>query len=255
MDTHLQQFLKEALFAGDPDFISSDPEFAEFFSEFAFGEVFAQCDIPNSEGLLAILAALVGCQGHETFRRIVRAVSSGSLKHVGLRPLQIREMLYQAAAYVGIGRMQPFLEIFDEAVREAQIHLPIVKSGTVNSSTRLSAGEEAQAAVFGEGMKGFAQSGPEESRHINRWLTANCFGDYYTRKGLDLRHREMITFCFLMGQGGCEPQLTAHAGANMRIGNSREYLISILSLCVPFIGYPRVLNALGCVNKAAESVS
>ena len=46
--------------------------------------------------------------------------------------------------------------------------------------------------------------------HINRWLAANCFGDYYTRKGLDLAQRELITFCFLMAQGGCEPQLIAH---------------------------------------------
>ena len=40
---------------------------------------------------------------------------------------------------------------------------------------------------------------------------ANCFGDYYTRKGLTLAERELITFCFLMAQGGCEPQLIAHS--------------------------------------------
>ena len=31
---------------------------------------------------------------------------------------------------------------------------------------------------------------------------ANCFGDYYTRTGLDLKQREMITFCFLAAQVG-----------------------------------------------------
>lgn len=252
MDTEIKQLMREALFAGGSDLTASDPEFTDLFSDFAFEEVFAQCKINTSEGLLAILASLVGSQGLETFRRLVRAVSSGSLKHLGLRPLQIREMLYQAAAYVGLGRMQPFLEVFDEAVREAKIHLPIVKSGTVSKATRLEAGEAAQTAIFGEGMKGFADSGPEDSRHINRWLAANCFGDYYTRKGLDHRQREMVTFCFLMAQGGCEPQLTAHAGANLRAGNDKAYLIAVLSLCIPFIGYPRALNALSCVNKAAE---
>ena len=105
--------------------------------------------------------------------------------------------------------------------------------------------------IFGEGMRGFAQSGPEESRHINRWLADNCFGDYYTRKGLDYRQREMITFCFLAAQGGCEPQLTSHAAANMRIGNDKAFLIQVVSQCLPFIGYPRSLNALRCVNDAA----
>ena len=113
-------------------------------------------------------------------------------------------------------------------------------------------GEQAQVDIFGEAMRGFWKSGPEESRHINYWLTDNCFGDYYTRGGLDYKQREMITFCFLSAQGGCEPQLTSHAAANMRIGNGKSFLIKIISQCLPFIGYPRSLNALRCVNEAAD---
>ena len=45
-------------------------------------------------------------------------------------------------------------------------------------------------------MKDYWKSGPEESRHINYWLADNCFGDYYTRTGLDYAQREMITFLF-----------------------------------------------------------
>ena len=89
--------------------------------------------------------------------------------------------------------------------------------------------------------------------HINRWLAANCFGDYYTRKGLDLAQREMITFCFLMGQGGCEPQLTAHAKGNMNLGNDKAFLTRVVSQCLPYIGYPRSLNAITCINQAAEA--
>ena len=57
-------------------------------------------------------------------------------------------------------------------------------------------------------------------------------------------HREMITFCFLAAQGGCEPQLKAHVEGNLNVGNSKQYLINIASQCVPYIGYPRTLNAL-----------
>ena len=107
--------------------------------------------------------------------------------------------------------------------------------------------------LFGDGMRDFWKSGPQESVHINRWLAQNCFGDYYTRKGLDDRQRELITFCFLAAQGGCEPQLTSHAGANMRIGNDKIFLIAVLSRCLPYIGYPRSLNALRCINDAANA--
>ena len=89
--------------------------------------------------------------------------------------------------------------------------------------------------------------------HINRWLASNCFGDYYTRKGLTLVQREMITFCFLLAQGGCEPQLIAHAKGNMNMGNDKAFLIKVVSQCLPYIGYPRSLNAINCVNKAAEN--
>ena len=67
---------------------------------------------------------------------------------------------------------------------------------------RLEKGIAAQAEIFGDHMNEAWKSGT-----VNRYLAANCFGDYYTRTGLNLAQREMITFCFLSAQGGCEPQL------------------------------------------------
>ena len=55
-----------------------------------------------------------------------------------------------------------------------------------------------------------------EYPQINRWLASNCFGDWCTREGLTDRERELITFCPIAARGGCEPQLTAHARANMK---------------------------------------
>ena len=97
-------------------------------------------------------------------------------------------------------------------------------------------------------MKDFWKGG-----HINRWLAANCFGDYYTRTGLDLKQREMITFCFLAAQGGCEAQLISHVLGNSNLGNDKAFLIRVVSQCLPYIGYPRSLNAITCLNKALEN--
>ena len=62
----------------------------------------------------------------------------------------------------------------------------------------------------------------------------------------------MITFCYLAAQGGCEPQLIAHARGNMNLGNDKEFLIRVISQCLPYVGYPRSLNAVSAVNQAAE---
>jgi 4-carboxymuconolactone decarboxylase len=139
----------------------------------------------------------------------------------------------------------------NEVFTEKGLELPLEPQATTTLETRLEAGIQAQVDIFGDGMKEFYKSGPEETRHINKWLAENCFGDYYTRKGLDLREREMITFCYIMAQGGCEPQLKAHAGANLRMGNDKAFLIKVVSQCLPYLGYPRSLNAITCVNEAA----
>ena len=137
----------------------------------------------------------------------------------------------------------------NEIFIELGIALPLDGQATTTTKDRLEKGVQVQMEIFGDGMKEAWKAG-----HINRWLAANCFGDYYTRTGLTLAQREMITFCFLAAQGGCEPQMAAHAKGNMNMGNDKDFLIRAVSQCLPYIGYPRSLNAVACVNKAAEEL-
>lgn len=230
------------------DFLATDPEFIEIFDNFAFDEVVNHDDLDDKTRFMAILSALLGCQGADEYRAMLPAAMN-----FGVTPTEIKEIVYQAVAYLGIGRVFPFLKITNEVLTEKGVQLPLPPQSTTTTENRREAGTQAQVDIFGEGMRDFWKSGPEESRHINLWLADNCFGDYYTRGGLDHRQREMITFSFLAAQGGCEPQLTSHAGANIRIGNDKQFLIKIISQCLPYIGYPRSLNALRCVNEAEKS--
>lgn len=226
------------------DLHKTDPEFAQRFEYFAFQEV------PNEEGrqlpektrYMAILAALIGCGGADAYGEMLPKALDG-----GVTPVMIKEIVYQSAAYLGCGRMLPFLSRTNEIFSQKGIELPLPAQATTTLENRLEKGVEAQAEIFGAHMKEAWKAG-----HINRWLAENCFGDYYTRKGLTLAERELITFCFLAAQGGCEPQLTAHAKGNMNVGNDKDFLLSVVFQCLPYIGYPRSLNAIACVNKAAE---
>ena len=222
----------------------TDPEFYERFDAFAFDEVANDetAKLPMETRYLAILAALIGCGGTDVYRELLaRALDDG------FPAVKARESCYQATDYLGYGRTLPFLKAMNEVFAEKRISdLP---SGTTTTmEDRLEKGIEAQADIFGERMKEAWKAGT-----VNRWLADNCFGDFYTRKGLTLAERELITFCFLAAQGGCEPQLTAHAGGNMNVGNDQALLLRVVLQCVPYIGYPRSLNAIACVNKAAES--
>ena len=235
----------------DRTLAQTDPEFVELFSNFAYDAVVNEPganhpDLDDATRSMAILAALIGCQGLDDFELMVPVAFES-----GVSAVQVKEIVYQAVAYLGFGRVLPFLKKTNEILEAKNIPLPLEPQSTTTPETRAEAGEQAQIDIFGERMRGFAQSGPEKTRHINKWLAGNCFGDYYTRGGLDTRRREMITLCFLAAQGGCEPQLTSHAVANMRVGNDERFLIAVVSQCTPYIGYPRTLNALRCIADAA----
>lgn len=230
-------------------FISSteDPELYDFFNNFVFDEVASQGNIEERTKYLAILSSLLGCQAKELFKVMIQAAMKANVT-----PVEIKEVIYQSVAYLGIGKVYPYLKMTNQVFKDNGIQLPLEPQSTTNSDTRLLAGAQTQVDIFGEHMAEFYKSGPEESRHINRWLAGNCFGDYYTRNGLNHQEREMITLCFLAAQGGCEPQLTSHADANIKVGNDKQFLIDVISQCMPFIGYPRTLNALRCINEAAK---
>lgn len=228
--------------------MKTDPDFMERLLYFTVNEVVNIDDLDDKDRTMAILATLIGCQGVDLYRNMLKA----SLNKM-VTAVEAKEIVYQAVDYLGIGRVYSFLMITNEVFKECGIVLPLENQAKTTLKTRLKQGIKAQMDIFGEGMKDFWQSGPEDCKHINKWLAENCFGDYYTRGGLDLRQREMITFCFIAAQGGCENQLIAHAKGNMNVGNDKDFLLKIVSQCLPYIGYPRSLNAIACIRKACEN--
>ena len=250
----------ERMFPGyQSDYKRTDPEFIERFDNFAFDEVIQQTKdkLDDHTRFICYLATLLGCQGIDEYRALLPAALN-----MGVTPVEVKEIVYQATAYLGMGRVFPFLKATNEIFEQRGIALPLPPQAQTTQANRREAGTQAQVDCFGEGMRDFWQSGPEDSRHINKWLADNCFGDYYTRTGLDLRlrsqgdlahhpmaMRELITFCFLAAQGGCEPQLKGHIAGNYHVGNDKDFLIAVISSNLPFIGYPRTLNALNCIRE------
>ena len=222
----------------------TDPEFAERFEHFAFEEVpqetGARLDAPTR--YMANLAMLLGCQGIDEYK----ALLPDALR-AGLTPVMVKEIVYQAVDYLGIGRVLPFLSATNAILEEQGVPLPLPGQAATTMQNRLEKGLEAQASIFGAQVYEVWKRGT-----VERWLAENCFGDYYTRTGLELRQREMITFCFLAAQGGCEPQLESHIRGNLQVKNDRDFLTEVVLQNVPFIGYPRSLNALACIDRAAK---
>ena len=92
------------------------------------------------------------------------------------------------------------------------------------------------------GSPAVCAAAPENQKNIQDDLSAYRFGDFYTRKFLPIHERELLTFSILASQGGCEGQVKAHV-------DGKEVLLAALTVCLPYIGFPRTLNALSCINE------
>lgn len=225
----------------------TDPEFVQIFENFAFGDVVKASNLDDKTRLTVILAALIGAQGADAFRTML----PGALE-VGVEPETIKEIIYQATPYVGLARVLPYILIANETLRRRSLRLPLASQKTTTRAEHLECGNDIQVEVFGDHMRNYWENSSDVTALVHEWTASNCFGDYYTRGGMDLKTRELVTLCFLVAQGGCDEQVRVHVAGNMNIGNSKEMLVDVLRNLIPYIGYPRVMNGLTAIEAAEK---
>lgn len=97
--------------------------------------------------------------------------------------------------------------------------------------------------VDGTGGAKVIESLKDISPDLGKFVIEFAFGDIYSREGLDLRQRQLVTISSLTTLGGCEPQLTVHINAALNVGLSPKEVIEAILHCAPYTGFPRVLNA------------
>jgi 4-carboxymuconolactone decarboxylase len=240
----------EQLFPGHVSALAvTDPELVEIFDNFAFDEVPRHDGLDPRTRLMVQLAALIGCQALAEYRVMLGAALTN-----GVTPVEAKEIVYQAVPYAGMGRAYDFINATNDVLAERGVRLPLDGQSTTTPGTRAAHGRAVQGQIVGaDRVDRMYASAPDDEQHFQRFLSANCFGDHVARSGIDLRNRELLTFAMLASLGGCDPQVRAHAAANLNVGNGREELIGVISALLPFIGYPRTLNALAAINEVAPA--
>jgi 4-carboxymuconolactone decarboxylase len=228
----------------------SDPELIEVFDNFAFGEVMAQSKLDTKTRVMLILAAMIGSQAVNEYKIMV-----GAALNVGITPIEIKEILSQSVSYVGMARAFDFLHATNEALTSRGHQLPLAGQSTTTTETRYDKGLAAQKAIFGTLIDDMYAQSRKDQMHMQRFLSANCFGDFYTRAGLDIKMRELVTLSILIASGGLDAQVTGHVQGNVNIGNGRAVLLDVMTQLLPWVGYPRTLNALKALNEVAPDNS
>lgn len=230
-----------------PGYVSTaqqtDPELIEVFDNFAFDEVMQYGNLDRKTRIMVTMASTIAQHTIHEYKMMLRAAWGN-----GITPTEIKEILYHAVPYVGIAKVIDLLGVTNEFLTANGVKLPLEPQSTTSPETRYRKGLETIESIFGKGMVS-EDAAPENQKHIQRYLAANCFGDYQTRSGLDMKMREMLTFSILISLGGCEAQVKGHIRGNVAVGNDKDTLLAVVTQLLPYNGYPRTLNAIACLNE------
>jgi len=114
---------------------------------------------------------------------------------------------------------------------------------------RLKRGNERLNEVDGKAGENVIASLEGIAPDIGKYIMEFAFGDIYCRNDLSLREREIITITSLLTAGGCEPQLEVHLNGALNVGVTPEKVIETFIQCIPYTGFPKVLNAVNVAKK------
>ena len=117
-------------------------------------------------------------------------------------------------------------------------------------STRFQRGLDKLTEADGIGGEEVIRSLEDIAPDLGRYIIEFAFGDIYCRDVLSLQEREIITLASLLTAGGCEPQLEVHISAALHVGIPPEKIIEVFLQCIPYTGFPRVLNAVFTARRA-----
>lgn len=118
--------------------------------------------------------------------------------------------------------------------------------------TRFETGMELLKEIDGQGGEAVIRSLEQVSPDLGRYIVEFAFGDIYAREGLTLQEREMITLASLLTAGSCRPQLEVHIAAALHVGISPEKILETFLQCIPYTGFPKVLNAVYSAKKVLK---
>ena len=228
--------------------LRTDPELTEMVDNFAFDDTLAKTDghVLEKTRVMCILASTIGCNAINEFRMYVDACLN-----VGVKPREIREIVYQAYPFVGASQVVEYTLLMNDIFENNGIRLPLDSQNTVTKEESYEKGKELLDEIFGAGtVDNMIATSPKGQEHIVEFLVSYCYGQFYSRNGIDLQHRELISFCILASMGGCDSQLMTHAKACKSLKISQEEMIASATAILPWIGFPRTLNAISVINDA-----
>ena len=228
--------------------LGNDPEMMDILQKFIFGEVFqtGDLDIKTREMITCISLSAM-----QTLPQLKAHI--GAALNVGVTPIEVRELIYMSAPFIGFPKTLNALSVANEVFAERGIALPLEKQGTVTEENRAMKGAEIQQPLYGDVIKNALSGLPDGlGDEVARYLTEYCFGDIYTRGGFNLQTKELLIYALLITIEA-DSQLRSHTISNIKLGNDKATLAAVAIQTLPDIGFPPAMKALRIIADTKES--
>lgn len=222
------------------------PDLGRFIVEFAYGDVHARPGLDARERQLVTVAALTAAG--DTAAQLHFHI--GAALHTGLSPAQVVEALIHLVPYTGIPRTLNALTAARAVFEERHEHVDPI--AVPPGGDRYGRGLDMLRTVDGEHGVEVVESLNDVAPDLGRYIVEFTFGDVYTRPGLDLPQRQLVTLGGLIAFGDTAPQQRVHVGAALNVGLSPRQVIETVIQTVPLVGFPRALNAVGVVREVFD---
>lgn len=234
------------LFGGKPvQNEGNDPEFMRILQRFIFGEV---CYTGSLDNRMRELITITVLAVNQTLPQLKS--HTAACLHIGVTPEEIRETIYQCAPFIGFPKTLNAISAIDEVFTQNGISLPLKSGETITEEDRFDRGLAIQAPIYGtEIAERYTWLPAPFNEAVPRFLTELGFGDFMTRLELSEKDRELLTVVILAAMGGAEVQVRSHVEGALKVGNTKEEVVCALVHAMPYMGIPRLFNALNCSKE------
>ena len=222
----------------------TDPEMMDILQKFIFGEVFQTGNLTLQQREMITCITLATMQTRPQLK-----AHAGAALNVGVKPEELREVMYLTAPFIGFPKMLNAIATVNEVFKERGINLPLEPQGTVTEANRHETGKAIQDKLYPGGISSVMEGIPGNmGKNVEQFLTDYFFGEIYSRGMLDLKTRELLGYCVLTALEA-ESQLQSHYHGNINVGNTPETITAAVIQCLPYIGFPAAIKALRIIKQ------
>lgn len=216
------------------------PDLARLAIGFVYGEIYRRPHLTLNHRQLVTVAALAALGNA---RPQLKFHIAGAL-NVGCSATEIIELMMHLVVYagfpVGLNGVFAAREVFQE---RGLIFKPAPVAAHAQED-RFRLGWDALSRIDGHAGEQVIAALDGLAPDLGRFIVEFGFGDIYTRPGLGLLQRELVTVAALTALGTAAPQLKVHVHGLLNVGGTREQLIEAVIHVAAYAGFPAAINAM-----------